>query len=223
MKLYLVGTPIGNLSDISPRAIDILREVSSLAVEKWTDTIKLLKHFEVGEKQIINYDDRNCRRVTPRILKLLETENVALVTSAGMPGVSDPGAYLVERTREAGHEIVPIPGPSALSTAISASGFSGHYWFVEFLPRTRGKIIKILRQAEELGTNLVCFESTYRLKKTLELVKELYPEQKVFLGKEMTKKFENYLVQTPAELLALAEGDKDFCRGEFVLIIHFSS
>lgn len=221
MTLYIIGTPIGNLEDISPRAINILKGISFLAVEKWTDTIKLLKHFELGQKQIINYDDRNCRRITPKILDLLKENDVALVTSAGMPGISDPGAYLIEKAREAGHSIIPIPGPSALSTAIAMSGFGGSFWFVEFLPRTRGKIVKLLKQAEDLETNLVCFESTYRLAKTLEILAELYPDNEIFIGKEMTKKFEQYLVGTASDFLSRIKIDKDFSRGEFVLVIHF--
>ncbi len=221
MILYLVGTPIGNLGDITTRSLEVLKEVPVLAVEKWTDTVKLLKHFEIGEKKILNYDDKNSRRVAPKILDILKEQDVALVTSAGMPGVSDPGAYLVEKARTAGHDIVPIPGPSALSTAVASSGFSGHFWFVEFLPRTRGKIVKILKQAEELETNLVCFESTYRLAKTLQIINEFYPEVKIFVGKEMTKKFEQYLVGTASDFLARIKTDKDFTRGEFALVIHF--
>ncbi|MFA6476061.1 MAG: 16S rRNA (cytidine(1402)-2'-O)-methyltransferase [Candidatus Paceibacterota bacterium] len=221
MKLYLIGTPIGNLGDMTPRAIEVMKSTPVLAVEKWTDTVKLLKHFEIGEKKILNYDDKNSRRMAPKILEFLKEQDVALVTSAGMPGVSDPGASLVEQAREAGHEIVPIPGPSALSTAIAASGFSGNFWFVEFLPRTRGKIVKVLKQAEELETNLVCFESTYRLAKSLEIVNELYPENKVFVGKEMTKKFEQYLVGSAEFFLEKIKTDKDFSRGEFALVIHF--
>lgn len=221
MTLYLIGTPIGNLGDMTPRAVELMKEVPVLAVEKWTDTVKLLKHFEIGEKKILNYDDKNSRRMAPKILDFLKDQDVALVTSAGMPGVSDPGAYLVEQAREAGHDIVPIPGPSALSTAIAASGFLGNFWFVEFLPRTRGKIVKVLKQAEELETNLVCFESTYRLEKTLEIINELYPELKVFVGKEMTKKFEQYLVGRAGDFLSRIKTDKDFTRGEFALVIHF--
>lgn len=221
MTLYLIGTPIGNLEDMSPRAVDVLRRTAILAVEKWTDSIKLLKHFQIEQKQTINYDDRNCRRITPKILDLLKENDVALITSAGMPGVSDPGAYLIERVREAGYPIVPIPGPSALSTAVAMSGFSGSFWFVEFLPRTRGKILKLLKQAEDLETNLVCFESTYRLTKTLELLNEQYPNTKIFIGKEMTKKFEQYVVGTALDFLLKMETDKDFSRGEFVLIVRF--
>lgn len=220
--LYLIGTPIGNLGDMSPRAIEVLKKSSVILVEKWTDSIKLLKHFEIGQKEIIGFDERNQKKITPKILTKLEAgEEIALITSAGMPGVSDPGAYLVTACHERGISIIPIPGPSALSTAISASGFTGSFWFVEFLPRTRGKIIKLLKQAEELETNLVCFESTYRLVKTLEIIDELYPEIKVFLGKEMTKKFEQYLVGTAQDLLAKIKTDKYFVKGEFTLVIHF--
>jgi len=207
---------------MSPRAIEVLKNSSVILVEKWTDSIKLLRHFEIGQKEIINFDERNQKKITPKILIKLEAgEEVALITSAGMPGVSDPGAYLVSACHEQGISVTPIPGPSALTTAMSASGFTGSFWFVEFLPRTRGKIVKLLKQAEELEINLVGFESTYRLEKTLELINELYPETKVFLGKEMTKKFEQYLVGSAEKLLVKIKADKYFVKGEFTLIIHF--
>ena len=226
MSLYLIGTPIGNLGDMSPRAIEVLKNCQVILVEKWTDSVKLLKHFDIGSKEIINFDERNQKRVTPKILKILqgegqEEQDVALITSAGMPGVSDPGAYLVSACHAKGLTVTPIPGPSALTTAMAGSGFSGSFWFVEFLPKTRGKVIKLLKQAEELKTNLVCFESTYRLEKTLALIGEIYPERKIFLGKEMTKKFEQYLVETAQNLGQKIKTDKYFVKGEFTLIIHF--
>jgi 16S rRNA (cytidine1402-2'-O)-methyltransferase len=222
MSLYLVGTPIGNLGDMTPRAVEVLKECPVVLVEKWTDSIKLLKHFEIGQKEIINFDERHQKRVTPKVItKLEEGEEVALITSAGMPGVSDPGAYLVSACHEAGIKVIPVPGPSALSTAIAASGFGSSFWFVEFLPKTRGKVVKVLKQAEELETNLVCFESTYRIEKTLTLINELYPERKIFVGKEMTKKFEHYLVDTADNFLSKIKAEKAFTKGEFTLIIHF--
>ena len=222
MSLYLVGTPIGNLGDFSPRGIETLKNCSVILVEKWTDSIKLLKHFEVGQKEILNFDERNQKKITPKILTKLEVgEEIALITSAGMPGVSDPGAYLVSACHKQGIKVIPVPGPSALETAISASGLAGSFWFVEFLPKTRGKIVKLLKQAKALETNLVCFESTYRLEKTLTLINEFYPEAKIFLGKEMTKKFEQYLVGSAKSFLAKIEADKYFAKGEFTLIIHF--
>lgn len=222
MALYLVGTPIGNLSDMSPRAIEMLKVCPTILVEKWTDSIKILKHFALEQKEIITFDERNQKRVTPKILvRLANGGEIALLTSAGMPGVSDPGAYLVKEARLAGQEIIPLPGPSALSTAIAVSGFGGSFWFIEFLPKTRGKIIKILRQADSLETNLIFFESTYRLEKTLNLINELYPNNQIFLGKEMTKKFEQYLVGLAGDFLQKIRIDKNFSKGEFTLIIHF--
>jgi len=221
MSLYLVGTPIGNLDDFAPRGIETLKNCSVILVEKWTDSIKLLKHFAVGQKEIINFDERNQRKITPKILTKLEAgEDIALLTSAGLPGVSDPGAYLVSACHERGLIVIPVPGPSALTTAISASGLTGSFWFVEFLPKTRGKVVKIFKQAEELETNLICFESTYRLEKTLVLINELYPRARIFLGKEMTKKFEQYLVGFASDFLAKIKLDKYFTKGEFTLIIH---
>ncbi|OJI09180.1 MAG: rRNA (cytidine-2'-O-)-methyltransferase [Candidatus Vogelbacteria bacterium CG10_big_fil_rev_8_21_14_0_10_49_38] len=221
MILYLVGTPIGNLEDWSPRALATLQAVSVLALEKWTDTAKLLHHFGLRPEVIVNYDDRRQKTATAKILTWLETRDVALVTSAGLPGISDPGAYLVAAARVAGHQVVPVPGPSALSTALAVSGWTESVWFVGFLPRTRGKIVKLWAQAEALGSNLLCFESTHRLAKTLALLAEKHPTVEVFVGKEMTKKFEDYSVGLAADFLARLAVDKDYSRGEFTLIIHF--
>jgi len=222
MPLYLVGTPIGNLSDMTPRAIEILKSCSVILVEKWTDSIKLLKHFEIGQKEIINFDERNQRRATPKILTKLEKgEEIALITSAGMPGVSDPGAYLVSACHEKGIIVVPIPGPSALSTAISATGFEGNFLFIGFLPKKKGQIGKIFEEAKENKHNLVFFESTYRLMKTLEFLKSNHPTAKIFIGKEMTKKFEQYKIMTAEEALTLISVDKLFVKGEFTIVVKF--
>ena len=221
MTLFLVGTPIGNLGDLSPRALATLKQTSVLAVEKWTDTAKLLRHFDLRPEVILHYDDRRQKSAAAKILDHLTRHDVALVTSAGLPGVSDPGAYLVREARLAGHIVVPIPGPSAVSTAIAACGFAGTFWFVGFLPRTRGKIVKLLRQAETLPANLLAFESTHRLVKTLSLLEALYPDAPIFIGKEMTKKFEDYSVDSAGRFLAKIAANPRWAAGEFTLIVNF--
>ncbi len=221
MPLYLVGTPIGNLQDITLRALEVLKVTPILAVEKWNDTRKLLQAYNIKPEQIINFDDRTCRRTAPKILTLLESgHDVALVTSAGMPGVSDPGAYLVNECRKNNIEIIPIPGPSALSAAIATSGFGGPFLFIGFLPKKIGQIENLLRQAETGEFDLVFFESTHRFEKTMKLINDKYPTARIFVGKEMTKKFEQYPVWSPAEVLAKLATDKSFSKGEFTIIFH---
>lgn len=223
MSLYLVGTPIGNLDDLSSRALETLKHCPVILVEKKTDSWKLIKKFNLQPEEIISFDERRQKKITPQIISRLQTGlDIALITSAGLPGISDPGAYLVSACYQAGLIVKIIPGPSALSTAISATGFTGSFWFVGFLPRTKGKIIKLLKQAETLKTNLVCFESTHRLEKTLSLLDESFADKQIFVGKEMTKVFEQYLVGRPNDFLIKIKTDKHFVKGEFTLVINFS-
>lgn len=223
MALYLVGTPIGNLKDITLRALEILKTTPVLAVEKWSDSRKLLQAYEIKPERIINFDDLNAKRVLPKILEILIAgQDVALITSAGMPGISDPGAYLVNEARKKDVEIIPIPGPSALTTAIAVSGFIGPFWFVEFLPKKSGQLKKIFQTAHNIKSDLVFFESTYRLEKTLKFIADKYPETRIFIGKEMTKKFEQYWIGKATEALDRISQNKNFTKGEFTLIVSFA-
>lgn len=222
MFLFIVGTPIGNLKDITERALKVLKTVRIIAVEKWSDSIKLLNHFDIHPERIITYDEKNKKLVTPELLKILQSQDIALITSAGMPGISDPGADLIRACREQNIKIVPIPGPSALTAAMSVCGFAGDFLFIGYAPKKRGQILKIFEEAKNHRYNLVFFESTHRLKKTLIHLSENYPETLIFFGKEMTKKFETYPVSPPSELLALIDKDKKFSKGEFTLIVNFA-
>lgn len=219
--LYLVGTPIGNLDDMTPRAVATLRAASVVAVEKWEDSVKLLRHFDIRPIRVVKFHDANARRMIPEIVQLLETTDVALLTSAGMPGVSDPGADLVATCHERGIPVVPIPGPSAATTAIAASGFRGDFLFVGFLPKKDGERKKLFAECATAKHLLLCFESPYRLQKTLRLLALLYPAARVFVGKEMTKKFERYLVAAPQQILDRIAADPQFAKGEFTLIVDF--
>ncbi len=219
--LYLVGTPIGNLEDISPRAVAVLRASAVVAVEKWEDSMKLLRHFDIHPIQVFKFHDANARRMVPELLRVLTTSDVALVTSAGMPGVSDPGADLVASCHERGILVVPIPGPSAPTTAIAASGFRGDFLFVGFLPKKDGARKQLFTECADHAYVLVCFETPYRLLRSLTLLATLYPAARVFVGKEMTKKFERYLVATPQTIVDLLARDAQFRKGEFTLAIDF--
>lgn len=219
--LYIAATPIGNLGDISQRVLEVLRSAEVVLVEKWNDSIKLLNHFNIKPNKIISFDERNQKKVIPQALEILQHKNVALLTSAGTPGVSDPGAALVRACHERGIQVAPIPGPSALSAAISVSGMTGNFLFVGFLPKKRGQIEKIFAEAATGGHHLVFFESPFRLGKTLELLAQKYPSAEVFVGKEMTKKFERYLLTKPAKIIKTAKNDPKFLKGEFTLVVDF--
>ena len=222
MTLYMVGTPIGNLGDITMRALEVLRKAPIVLVEKWEDSVKLLHHFEIRPPQILKYHDRNFQVMIPKIVELLQTSDVAFITSAGMPGVSDPGAQLVAACYELGIAVAPIPGPSALSTAIAMSGFTGEFLFVEFIPKKEKACGKIFDECVASGHNLVYFESPYRLKKSIEFLNKLYPDARVFVGKEMTKMFERYVTDTPTGILQLITNDDKFQKGEFTVIVNFT-
>jgi len=222
MAVYFVGTPIGNLKDITLRALEVLKTSPLVLVEKWSDSIKLLNHYEIKPEKIVTYDDRNCRRVTPRLVGELKDKDAAFITSAGMPGISDPGAYLARACREAGIEVVPIPGPSSLSAALAVCGFEAPFLFIGFLPKKVGQLTKTLKAAAEAGNNLVFFEATFRLEKTLKFLVENYPQTLLFVGKEMTKKFESYEVGYAEDFLEKIKENKSFTKGEFVVIANFA-
>ena len=221
MTLYLVGTPIGNLKDITLRALEVLRFVPVLLVESPSDSRPLLNAYDIHPQKIIKYNDANRHRVTPAILKILKTQDAALITSAGVPGVSDPAAELVRECRARGIPVVPVPGPSALSTAIAASGFRGPFLFIEFFPRKQGEMKTLLAKTERDGYKLVFFESPYRTIKTLAVIGECAPAVSVCIGREMTKKFETYLFGKASELQERLQSDRNSLKGEFTVIIGF--
>ena len=219
MTLYLVGTPIGNLKDITLRALEVLRFVPVLLVESPSDSRPLLNAYDIHPQKIIKYNDANRHRVTPAILKILKTQDAALITSAGMPGVSDPAAELVRECRAQGILVVPIPGPSALTTAIAMSGFRGPFLFVGYFPRKKGELRRLIQEMQEKQVCVVAFESPFRIVKTLEAIREYAPAAQVFMGKEMTKKFETYVSGDANELLRRLRGNPDLLRGEFTFIL----
>ena len=221
MTLYIVGTPIGNLGDITMRALEVLRSTSIVLVEKWKDSAKLLHHFDIRPTQILTYHDRNFQIMIPRVLELLQTTNVALITSAGMPGVSDPGAQLISACRAKEIPVIPIPGPSALATAIAMSGLIGQFLFIGFLPKKERACSKIFDECHASGHHLVYFESPYRLQKSKKFLDQRYPRAHVFVGKEMTKMFERYVAGTPGDILRFIAEVAQFKKGEFTIIIQF--
>ena len=214
--LYVVGTPIGNLADASARALRVLSEVSAIAAEDTRVTARLLARHGI-RKPLISYRAPVERKGLPRVLAALGEGDVALVSDAGTPTVSDPGAVLVSAAWTAGHTVVPIPGPSAVSAALSVSGYAGPgFAFLGYLPRKPGEMRRLLQSLADDPRPAVAFESPFRIKKSLALVAEVLPERHVTLGRELTKLHEEVLRGTAAEVAA-ALGDR--VRGEITLVI----
>jgi len=215
--LYLVATPIGNLSDITLRAIEVLREVDYVASEDTRKTGVLLKHFDIKRPQI-SFHEHNKQRAGKKIMGLLEEgKSVALVTNAGTPGISDPGFTLVRSAVEAGLEVTMIPGAAAFVMAIVLSGLATHeFVFKGFAPRKSGKRKRFLAVDKASPHTLVFYESPYRLRSFLEDALEVYGDRRAALAKELTKMFESVKRGRLSELLAGLEEEP---KGEYVVVI----
>jgi 16S rRNA (cytidine1402-2'-O)-methyltransferase len=215
-KLYVVATPIGNLEDVSARALRVLSEVSSIAAEDTRVTSRLLARHGI-RKPLMSYRAPVERRGLPRVLAALEGGDVALVSDAGTPTLSDPGQALVTAAWAAGHTVVPIPGPSSITAALSIAGYGGPgFTFLGYLPRKPGEMRRLLESLREDPRPAVAFESPFRINKSLERVAEALPERSLTVTRELTKVHEEVLRGTASEILA-ALGDR--ARGEFTLVI----
>ncbi len=214
--LYVVSTPIGNLEDVTLRALRLLSEVNLIAAEDTRVTSRLLQRHQI-RKAMVSYRAPIERKVLPRMLAALALGDVAIVSDAGTPTLSDPGQRLVEAAWEAGHDVVPIPGPSAITAAVAAAGFPGAgFTFAGFLPRKPGELGRFLAAARESPYQTVCFESPYRILKSLAAIREALPDRRIAVCRELTKVHEEVLRGTPAEVL---EDLGDRARGEFTLVI----
>ena len=216
--LYLVATPIGNLEDITLRALRVLRECDVVAAEDTRRTGQLLKHFEIRKPLISCFAFNEARRSEEIIERLRGGQRIALVSDAGSPGISDPGERVVRTARAAGVRVEPVPGPCALVAALTASGLpTEEFHFLGFLPHKSGQRRRQLEALQNIAGTLALYESPYRIGKLLEELNAIFPERTVVLARELTKKFEEFLRGTPSELLALA-GRKPM-KGEFVVLI----
>jgi len=221
--LYMVGTPIGNLGDISLRALETLKDADVVACEDTRHTLGLLNHFSI-KKPLVSCHANDEERGSLRILRLLEEgKKVAYCSDAGTPGISDPGAQAARRARAAGHRVVPIPGPSALATLASASGFAERgFLFDGFLSpkqgRRRARLAELLAREEAF----ILYESPFRIRRLAADLAELAPDRRVCLGRELTKIHEQIVECGAAELATrLAEGSADPIpqKGEFALLV----
>ena len=217
--LYIVATPIGNLEDITLRALRIFREVDYVLCEDTRTTGNLTKHHGIKAK-LKRYDAHASEAVHASIIADLEAgQNVALVSDAGTPGVSDPGVMLVRMARADGIRIDAIPGASSITAAISIAGISGNQFsFLGFVPSKKGRET-FFTDLELYDHPVVFLEATHRILKTLESLATLYPKSTVYLGRELTKIYEEMLVGTPTEVLDILVKNAVKQKGEFVIIL----
>jgi 16S rRNA (cytidine1402-2'-O)-methyltransferase len=216
--LYLVGTPIGNLRDITLRALDTLGAADVILAEDTRVSMRLLARYDI-RKPLVSYHKFNeAKRVDEIIARIRGGEALALVTDSGMPGVSDPGSRLVRAVREAGLPVTAIPGPSALTMAISLCGMEAEgYIFGGFLPHKSGARRRTLEHLASAGLPVVLYESPYRLLKLMDEIKETLGPREVFVGRELTKKFEECRAGAPEEIVAAYAGRT--VKGELVVVI----
>jgi 16S rRNA (cytidine1402-2'-O)-methyltransferase len=216
--LYLVATPIGNLEDITLRALRTLRECDVIAAEDTRRTGQLLRHFGFS-KPLISYHKFNEASRSEDILNRLgRGEKVALVSDAGSPGISDPGERVVRAAVAGGFRVETVPGACALIAALTASGLpTDEFHFIGFLPHKSGQRRKKLEGLKTFGGTLVLYESPYRVEKLLGELAEIFPARRTVFARELTKKFEEFLRGTPAEITAKLKGRS--IKGEFVVMI----
>jgi len=215
-RLFVVATPIGNLEDVTGRAVRVLGEVGAIAAEDTRVTSRLLARYGI-RKPLISYRAPVERRGLPRVMSALDEGDVALVSDAGTPTLSDPGQALVTAAWAAGHTVVPIPGASSVTAALSAAGYGGPgFTFLGYLPRKPGEMRRLLVSLADDPRPAVAFDSPYRISKSLALLAEVLPDRQVTLGRELTKLHEQMLRGTATEVAA-ALGDK--VKGEITLVI----
>ena len=219
--LYVVPTPLGNLGDMTQRAIDILRAVPWVAAEDTRHTAPLLKHFGSSARMLAAHQHNEEAAARQVIDKLTEGESVALVSDAGTPAVSDPGARLVARVRAAGFRVVPLPGPCAAVTALSASGLTdAHFLFYGFLPAKSKQREDVLRALIDLPYTLVFYEAPHRILETVESLSLIYGMGRTLvMARELTKLFETIHSCLLHEALTWLQADPNRQRGEFVLLV----
>jgi len=222
-KLYLVGTPIGNLEDMTFRAVRILKEVQWIAAEDTRQTRKLLTHFDIATR-LVSYHEHNKHASGPELIRLLQTgEDIALVSDAGLPAICDPGADLVRQAIDAGIAVIPIPGANAALSALIVSGLSTErFTFLGFLPRDRKPLQQELESLKQRNETMLFYESPHRIMKTLEAMLEVWdPERQMCLMRELTKKYEEAARGTIRECYELLQEHPP--QGEYCIVVQGST
>ena len=222
-KLYLVATPIGNLEDITFRAINVLKEVNLIAAEDTRHTLKLLNHYEIS-KPLISYHRHN-EDVKSDVLisKLLDGQNIAIVTDAGTPGISDPGEEIVKEAIENNIEVVPIPGACALINALIASGLNTkEFAFYGFLPLNKKNRNSVFDRIKKEDKTIILYEAPHKLIKTLEDILEIVGDVSCVLAKELTKIHEEFIRDNISDIIKNLNG-KDSIKGEYIILLDLTN
>ncbi|PNR93642.1 16S rRNA (cytidine(1402)-2'-O)-methyltransferase [Petrotoga sp. 9PWA.NaAc.5.4] len=218
-KLVLVGTPIGNLEDITLRALKILKEADLIIAEDTRITLKLINHYDLGKKELFSFNEASSERKIDEAINLIKNHNLtALVTDAGMPVVADPGFNLVDKCWKERIEVDIAPGPSAVTTALAVSGFPGSKFLsLGFLPRDK-KLRRLLKEIKEINYPIVFFESPNRILKTLKEIYESFGDIDIFIAREITKIYQEFFKGTITEGIYLLE-NKGEVKGELTVVI----
>lgn len=219
--LYVVATPIGNLGDLSPRAVEVLQQVGHVAAEDTRHSAALMRHFAITTP-MLSLHEHNERQKSALLLQRLQAgESIALISDAGTPLISDPGYVLVREARLAGIRVVPVPGPSAIIAALSAGGLpTDRFCFEGFLPAKAGPRRKRLEALRDETRTLIFYESTHRIAESLEQMAESFgPQREAVVARELTKTFETILQAGLDELVGQLRSDADQRRGEFVVLV----
>lgn len=219
--LYIVATPIGNLADITLRALATLSKADLICAEDTRVTAQLLSAYGITAK-LLSVREQNEQQMAGKVIDALaEGKVVAQVSDAGSPAVCDPGAKLSARVREAGYAVVPVCGPSAVITALSAAGISEpEFYFAGFLPSKSKERETLLSSWAQNTHAIVCFETPHRIEDTLAQMVALFPERHITLARELTKTYETFLSGSAQEVQAIVQSDSNQSRGEMVLILH---
>ncbi len=220
--LYLCATPIGNLGDMTPRVVETLRQVDVIAAEDTRNSIKLLNHFEINTPMTSYHEYNKVEKAHQLIAKMQEGQDVALITDAGTPAISDPGEVLVAMCHEAGIAVTSLPGPAACITALTLSGLSTRrFCFEGFLPTDKKEKALVLGDLKEESRTMILYEAPHHLVKTLQELYETLGNRRITLCRELTKKFETVLPTTLEEALAKYQTEEP--RGEYVLVMEGKS
>lgn len=220
--LYLCATPIGNLGDMTPRVVETLRSVDMIAAEDTRNSIKLLNHFDIKTSMTSYHEYNKIEKADYLVAQMRQGKNVALITDAGTPAVSDPGEVLVAKCHEAGIAVTSLPGAAACITALTLSGLSTRrFCFEAFLPSDKKEKAEILEELKEESRTIILYEAPHRLRKTLQELSDTLGSRRLTLCRELTKKFETVIPTTIADAIAMYETEEP--RGEYVLVVEGKS
>ena len=216
--LYLCATPIGNLSDMSPRIVETLKQVDLIAAEDTRNSIKLLNHFDIHTPMTSYHEYNKVEKAYTLIEKMKEGADIALITDAGTPAISDPGEVLVRMCQEAGITVTSLPGPVACITALTLSGLNTRrFCFEGFLPADKKERLQVLEDLKNEKRTILLYEAPHHLKKTLAVLYEALGERRITICRELTKKFETVMPTTLSDALTYYESNEP--RGEYVLVL----